>query len=67
MAHRVLANSSLNSVCEYHLCLLGNQLNASDVNSSICLELHDTDLVKVLKGLGLYEGVAEGKYRCRLR
>ena len=26
--------------------------------------IHDTDLVKVLKRLGLYEGVVEGRYRC---
>ena len=26
--------------------------------------IHDTDLVKVLKKLGLYEGVVEGRYRC---
>ena len=26
--------------------------------------IHDTDLVKVLKKLGLYEGVVEGRYKC---
>jgi len=26
--------------------------------------IHDTDLVKILKKLGLYEGVVEGRYRC---
>ena len=26
--------------------------------------IHDTDLVKVLKKLGLYDGVVEGRYRC---
>lgn len=26
--------------------------------------IHDTDLVKVLKKLGLYEGIVEGRYRC---
>jgi len=26
--------------------------------------IHDTDLVKVLTRLGLYEGVVEGRYRC---
>lgn len=26
--------------------------------------IHDTDLVKVLKRLRLYEGVVEGRYRC---
>ncbi|MCD6096280.1 MAG: hypothetical protein J7J99_06955 [Thermoprotei archaeon] len=41
---------------------LAYQLYASDVISSICLELHDIGLVEILKGLGLYEGVAEGKY-----
>jgi len=26
--------------------------------------IHDSDLLKVLKRLGLYEGVAEGRFRC---
>jgi len=26
--------------------------------------IHDSDLFKVLKKLGLYEGVAEGRFRC---
>jgi len=26
--------------------------------------IHDSDLLRVLKRLGLYEGIAEGRYRC---
>jgi len=33
-------------------------------NRVMITAIHDSDLLKVLKRLGLYEGVAEGRFRC---
>jgi len=33
-------------------------------NRVMITAIHDSDLLKVLKRLGLYEGVVEGRFRC---